>query len=120
MNNQDALEFIRTYFDELFRKRIIAALDQYLDEMYYDDDIGDSSVNHIENSKAFLAEWFKAEPTLGVDVKEAIAQDNVITAFLEWYVIQHNAKRVIQKGVAIFVVKDRKIIKRHTYIYFKE
>jgi hypothetical protein len=28
-------------------------------------------------------------------------------------------KRVIRKGVAIFVVKDQKILKRHTFVYFE-
>ena len=120
MNNQEGLEFIRNYFDELFGKRNIAVLDLYLDENYFDDDIGDSAINHRENSKEFLAEWFRVQPTLGVEVRDAITQDNVISAFLNWFVIESNVKRIIQKGVAIFVVNNQKILKRHTYIYFKE
>lgn len=32
MNNQESLEFIRKYFDELFGKRNVDALDVYLDK----------------------------------------------------------------------------------------
>ena len=104
----------------MFVKRNIAAIDLYLDENYFDDDIGDSEVDHRKNSKEFLTEWFKIQPTIGVDVIDALTQDNVISAFLNWFVIESNTKRIIQKGVAIFVVNNRKILKRHTYIYFEE
>jgi hypothetical protein len=120
MNNQEALEFIRKYFDELFGKRNINALDVYLDKDYFDDDIGDPSVDHIQNSKEFLAALFRQRPGLGVDVKDAIVHDDVIAAFLEWVVNENDVKRTIRKGVAIFVVKDQKILKRHTYVYFEE
>ena len=117
MNNQEGLEFVRKYFDELFGKRNIAALDFYLDENYFDDDIGDPEVDHIQNSKAFLTELFKVRPTIGVEVKDAIAQDNVISAFLNWHVLENDTKRILWKGVAIFVLKNQKILKRHTYMY---
>ena len=117
MNNQESLEFIRMYFDELFGKRNINALDLYLDNDYFDDDIGDPQTDHIQNSKEFLAKLFKENPTIGVEVKDAIARDGVISAYLEWFVIEDNRKRIIRKGVAIFVVKDQKIRKRHTFIY---
>jgi hypothetical protein len=120
MNNQAGLEFIRKYFDELFGKRNIGALDLYLDENYFDDDIGDAEVDHLENSKEFLAEWFRVQPTIGVEVIDAITQDNVISAFLNWFVIESNTKRIIQKGVVIFVVNNQKILKRHTYIYSEQ
>jgi len=120
MNNQEGLEFIKKYFDELFVKRNIDALYTFLDENYFDDDIGDPEINHLENSKAFLTELFKAQPSIGVDVKDAITLDNVITAYLNWFVVENNAKRIIRKGIAIFVLKDQKILKRHTYIYYQE
>jgi hypothetical protein len=50
MNNQESLEFVRTYFDELFGKWNLAALDLYLDKEYFDDDIGDPNVDHIHFS----------------------------------------------------------------------
>lgn len=85
MNNQEGLEFIRKYFDELFGKRNLDALDFYLDRNYFDDDIretdddiGETDVDHIKNSKAFLKEWFRTRPSIGVDVKDAMAQDDVI------------------------------------------
>jgi SnoaL-like domain len=120
MNNQEGLEFIRNYFDELFRKRNLDALDTYLDKDYFDEDIGDGAVDHIRNSKAYLTKLFKTRPSVGVDVKDAITQDNVISAFLEWFVVENNAKRVIMKGVAIFEVHGVRIQKRHTYLYYRE
>lgn len=118
MNNQEGLEFIRKYFEELFSKRNIDCLDLYLDEQYSDDDIGDAQANHKENSKKFLAEWFRKQPTIGVDVIDAMAQDNVITAVLHWFVLESNVKRIVKKGVAVFVLNQRKILRRHTYLYF--
>jgi predicted SnoaL-like aldol condensation-catalyzing enzyme len=120
MNNQEGLEFIRKYFDELFGKRKIDALDLYLDQDYFDDDIADPQVDHLKNSKEYLAELFKEKPTIGVDVKDAITRDNLISAFLEWFVIENNVKKITRKGVAIFVVNNQKIVKRHTYVYYEE
>ncbi len=120
MNNQESLEFIRTYFDELFGKRNVDALDVYLDKDYFDDDIADSNVDHIKNSKEYLLELFGRQPTIGVDVKDAIVQDDVISAFLEWFVVGNGVKRVIRKGVAVFVINGHKICKRHTYVYYEE
>lgn len=117
MDNQESLDFIRNYFDELFGKRNLDALDVYLDKDYFDDDIGDPDIDHIENSREYLADLFRIHPTIGVDVSDAITKDDVISAFLEWFVFENNIKQVIRKGVAIFVVKDRRILKRHTFIY---
>lgn len=119
MNNQEGLEFVRTYFDELFGKRNLDALDVYLDKDYFDDDISEPSIDHIKNSKEYLAELFKERPTIGVDVKDAIVHDNVISAFIEWFVRENNVKKTIRKGIAIFVVNHQKIQKRHTYIYYE-
>lgn len=120
MNNQESLAFIREYFDELFVRRNIDALDVYLDKDYFDDDISDPTVDHIKNSKEFLTELFKQSPTIGVEVKDAITQDGVISAFIEWSVREISAKRIIRKGVAIFVVHNQQILKRHTFIYYEE
>lgn len=117
MDNQESLDFIRNYFDELFGKRNLDALDVYLDKDYFDDDIGDPDIDHIENSREYLADLFRIHPTIGVDVSDAITKDDVISAFLEWFVFENNIKQVIRKGVAIFVVKDRRIRKRYTFIY---
>lgn len=118
MNNQEALTYIQTYFDELFVKRNLDAIDLYLDKDYFDDDIGDPGIDHVQSSKEFLAALFKNEPTIGVDVKDAVVHDNVIAAFVEWFVHEQNEKRIIRKGLAIFALNDQKILKRHTYIYF--
>ena len=120
MNNQESLEFIRNYFEELFGRRNVDALDAYLDPEYFDDDIGDPGVDHIKNSKEYLLNLFREKPTIGVEVKDAVTRDDVISAFLEWFVAENGARRVILKGVAIFVLRDQKILKRHTYIYYRE
>ena len=120
MNNQESLEFVRSYFDELFGKRNVDALDVYLDPDYFDDDIGDPGIDHIQNSKEYLLSLFKKKPTINVEVKDAVTGDNVVSAFLEWFVTENRERRIIMKGVAIFVLRNQKILKRHTYIYFQE
>ncbi len=119
MNDQEAFEYIHNYFDQLFGKRNTSALDLYLDRDYFDEDIGDPAVDHIQNSKEYLAQLFREQPSIGVDVRAAIARDDVISAFLEWYIIENGVKRVIRKGVANFVVKNGKIIRRHTFVYYE-
>jgi hypothetical protein len=120
MNNQESLEFIRTYFDELFGKRNVDILDVYLDKDYFDDDIGDPNVDHIESSKEFLLNLFNEKPTINVDVTHVMAHDNVISAFLEWFITENNVRRSVIKGLAIFALRDQKIFRRHTFIYFRE
>jgi hypothetical protein len=117
MNNQEGLDYIRGYFGELFGKRNINALDNYLDQAFFDDDIGDPSVDHVQKSKEYIKDLFKREPTIGVDVIDAITYDNVITAYLVWYRMAANEKQIIRKGVGIFVMNDRRINRHHTYIY---
>ena len=120
MKDRESLEFIRGYFDELFGKRNVDALDVYLDPEYFDDDIGDPNIDHIQSSKQYLLQLFEDKPTIGVEVQDAIGRDGVISAFLEWFVIENDRKRTILKGVAIFVLRSQKILKRHTYIYYRE
>lgn len=117
MDRQEALEFIRGYFAELFVRRNLDVLDEYLSSDYFDEDIGDPTVNHIQNSKEFLREWFEREPSIGVDVIDGMVHDDVITAYLEWFKYSGSVKQSIQKGVAVFVVKGRKIVRRRTFIY---
>ncbi len=117
MNNQQALEYIRKYFDELFANRNVNILDEYLDPDYFDDDIADPAVDHIQCSKEFLNDLFRKQLTIGVNVQDAMTRDDVISAYLEWYVEEDNNKRTIRKGVAIFCLKNQRILKRHTFIY---
>jgi predicted SnoaL-like aldol condensation-catalyzing enzyme len=117
MNDMEGFEFVSGYFEELFGKRNLDALDIWLDKKYFDDDIGDNDEDHIRNSKEYLQNMFRENPSIGVDVIKAITHDDVIAAFLEWYDMEGNIKRTLRKGVAMFVVKDGKIVKRHTYIY---
>ena len=119
MNNQEGLEFVRKYFDELFEKQNVDALDEYLDQDYFDDDIGDPTIDHIQSSKEFLKELFRRQQTIRVDVLDAITRDDVISAYLEWYFPENNEKRTIRKGVAIFVLRNQRISKRHTFIYYE-
>lgn len=120
MNDQEGFEYIRKYFDDLFGKRNVNALDVYLDPDYFDDDIGDPGVDHIQNSKEYLTNMFAQNPAVGVDVKAAIVRDGVISAYLDWHVTEKGVKRVIRKGVANFALKQGKIVKRHTFVYFEE
>lgn len=120
MNQQQSLEFIRTYFHKLFVEHNVDILDEYLDPDYFDDDIGDPHADHIRNSKEFLREWFKRCPTVGVEVLDVMTHDEVLTAYLEWFDHENGVRKSLQKGVAIFVMKDKKIIKRHTFIYTKQ
>jgi hypothetical protein len=120
MNDQESFEYIRRYFEELFVQHNVDALDEYLDPDYFDDDIGDPAIDHIANSKEYMRQWFMAQPSIGVEVSSARAKDNVISAFLQWHVRENGFKRVIRKGVAISVLRDRKILKRHTFIYYNE
>jgi len=119
MNDQEALEYISGYFGELFDKRNLEALDDYLDPDYFDDDIGDPAVDHISNSKEYLRQWFIEQPSIGVEVRGVSVKDDVISAFLEWYVSENGIKKVIRRGVAIFVLRNQRIIKRHTFIYYE-
>lgn len=120
MNNTEALAYIKTYFYEIFGKRNLASLDIFLDENYFDDDIGDPTVNHRENSKEYLANLFRDHPGMGVNVMDAMVHDNVIAAFLEWYLDVNDRQKVLRKGVAIFMLQGDKIVKRHTFVYFQE
>lgn len=120
MNHQESLDFIRKFFEELFVQRNLDALDRYLAEDYFDDDIADPHVDHLRNSKEYLQELFRKSPTIGVEVTDAFARDKVISAFLEWFVCEDNLKRTIRKGVAIFVVNNQKIVRRHTFVYYEE
>ena len=119
MKDRESLEFIRGYFDELFGRRNVDALDVYLDTEYFDDDIGDPNIDHIQSAKQYLLNLFKDKPTIGVEVQDAVGRDGVISAFLEWFVTENNRRRIILKGVAIFVLRAQKILKRHTYIYYR-
>ena len=120
MNDDEAFDFIKTYFYKLFSKRNLDCLDIYLAKDHFDDDIGILEKDHIRNSKEYLSKWFIDEPTIDVDVIKVISNDNVITAYLNWYVIRNNQKHIIKKGIGIFTIREMKIVKRHTYMYFSE
>lgn len=117
MDQKEALAFIRDYFEALFIRHDVAILDVYLDGQYFDDDIGDPNGDHIQYSKEYLTELFKVKPTIGVDVNRTMVFDHVITAYLDWFELEQGQKKVFRKGVAIFVMNGRKILKRHTFIY---
>lgn len=120
MNDQEALEFIKGYFDDLFVKRDVTALDRYLDKNYFDHDIGDPSIDHIQNSKQYLQKLFEREPSIGVNVIRVMTHDEVITAFLEWTMVKDRVRRATMKGVASFLIRNGRILKRHTFIYWRE
>jgi predicted SnoaL-like aldol condensation-catalyzing enzyme len=120
MHHAEALAFVKEYFYELFEKHNLEALDTYFDEEYIDDDIGDPGIDQKQNAKAYLANLFKAKPAIGVEVIEVSAQNGVISAFLEWFEKEDGRKHTFRKGVALFVLRNRKILRRHTFIYYDE
>lgn len=118
MNDFEAHTFIKKYFHELFVKRNIDSLDLFLHQDYWDDDIGDSNVDHIIDSKNYLKELFIRIPTINVEAIKTIIDENVITSYLHWIYTQDNQKIVWQKGIANFILSGNKIIKRHTFIFY--
>ncbi len=117
MDQTQALVFIRGYFHELFDLHRLEALDVYLHQDYFDDDIGDPSVDHRQNSKEYLEDLFKLDPCIKVKVVDGLFHDGVITTYLEWFREEPGRELSLYKGVAMFVIKDEKILKRHTFIY---
>ena len=118
MNNKEAYEYIRTYFHRLFVERDISALDEYLHPDYWDDDIGESGISHIDNSKQFLYSLFQRLPNIDVNVENVMCNENVITVCLQWVDLHGGHPEILRKGIAVFVLTERKISRRHTYIYF--
>ncbi|NNG01961.1 MAG: nuclear transport factor 2 family protein [Desulfobacteraceae bacterium] len=118
MTAAQADRFIKDYFFELFEKRNIEALDQYLHEDYWDDDIGETGVDHLENSKRYLSNLFQQFPSIRVDVLNSAVEHDVITAYLEWSYKMDSRKVIWKRGIGIFVLNSNTIIKRHTYIYY--
>ena len=119
LDNKDAFTFIEEYFSVLFKERKLEKLNDYLHQEYWDDDIGASGIDHIENGKQYLTQLFERKPKVGVIVKSAMICDNVITAYLEWYNDVTEMKSLWLKGIGLFVMDSGKIRKRHTFIYQK-
>ena len=119
MDPLDAKEFLQAFFDRLFIRHDLGALDESLDPDYFDDDIGDPSADHIANSKEFLKALWQREPEMRVQVAEVSVHDDVICAFLEWIKNDNGKTYCFYKGVAIFVMTGNRILKRHTFIYEK-
>jgi DNA-binding phage protein len=117
MNTQEATEYIRNYFKKIFKDHDLSYLDDILHPEYWDDDIGIEGENHIENSKNYLKEVFETINEANVEVTNVNTKDNIISAYLEWTRNEKNKRIVYMKGIGIFEINNRKIIKRHTYIY---
>jgi hypothetical protein len=118
MTDRQALAFIRKYFDDLFVKRDPQTLDVYLHPDYADDDIGAGTADHWGNAKRFLEDLFRRKPTIAVTVHKAMINNDVISADLEWFERPGGIKRTWMKGIGIFTLKGRRILRRHTFIYF--
>ena len=115
-NEADA--FITNYFKKLYIEHDIESLGAFLDAAYWDDDIGVEENDHIKNSKEYLKILFEDNPTIGIDIIEVTVHDNVISAYLTWFVKNEEKLEIIRKGIAIFEMNIMKISKRHTYIYY--
>ena len=106
-------------FRQITPDRDLSALDEYLHPNHWDDDIGQSSIDHIQNSKEYLTDLFHSIPTIGVEVHHTTITDNVITSYLEWFHEDKGRKITRMKGVGIFVMEGSQILKRHNYMYYK-
>ncbi len=120
ITQKQAEAFVKRYFELLFVDRDIESLDLNLDPNYWDDDIGKQGINHIQNSKEYLQQLFIKNPTIGVEVGNILTQDSTITSYVSWFILNGKERKVIKKGIAIFEMKNWKIAKRHTYVYFEE
>lgn len=120
MTDAQAAAFLAEYFKTLFIDRDLARMSDYLHPDYWDDDIGDPKCDHIENGKQYLLSLFESKPNVGVIVKRAVIEDEVITAYLEWYDDLQNPESLWLKGIGLFEMDRGKIRKRHTYIYQKK
>jgi len=118
MDDDEAFDFVYDYFNEVFNKRNADALDQFLDGDYWDADIGAEKRDHVRGSKEYLTAFFRNNPDVMIEVVKVMSRDNVITAFLEWYEESGRDRRILKKGVGIFVMKGQKIQKRATHLYF--
>ncbi len=120
ITQKQAEAFVKRYFELLFVDHDIESLDLNLDPNYWDDDIGKQGINHIQNSKEYLKQLFIKNPTIGVEVGNILTQDSTITSYVSWFILNGMERKVIRKGIAIFEMKNWKIAKRHTYVYFEE
>ncbi len=119
MNDTEGLAYIRKYFDQIFNDRDTDKLEVFLAKEYDDDDIPDSEIDHIKNSREYLANLFQEIPTIQVKVNGAVTYDNIIVTFVEWYRTEQGIKQPLKKGICLFTLNNEdRIIKRHNYIYF--
>lgn len=120
MDQAFADRFVRDYFHALFVERDVDSLDTYLDKNYWDDDIGPNETDHVANAKKYLRTMFKERPGAGVDVMRVLTLDDTITSYLYWYAVDGGVKTIMMKGVAIFEMKENRIARRHTHIYWRK
>ncbi len=119
MNDDEGRAYIQKYYDQVFNGRNIDELEVFLDKEYDDDDIPDTEIDQIKNSREYLTNLFQKIPSIKVIVNGAITHDNIIVAFLEWYRIEKSLEQSLKKGICIFTINsENKIIRKHNYIYF--
>ena len=120
MTDQEAAEFVRDYFVTLFETRDLSALEQYVHPDYFDDDIGDPEIDHVEAGKGYLQSLYQRHPTINVTPIRTIVQDEVISSYLEWSTTASGERTVHVRGIALFVMESGRILKRHTFIYYND
>ncbi len=119
MNDEEGLVYIRKYFELIFNGRNTAALEVFLAKEYDDDDIPDTEIDHIKNSREYLINLFQEIPTIKVIIHRAATYDNIIVAFIEWCRAEEGIVQPLKKGICLFTLNnENRIIKRHNYIYF--
>lgn len=118
VRRQDYHAFLTHYFRVLFEEKNVEALDEYLADTYYDDDIGPECTDHKENSKRYVRNLFTRFPDLRVRVTHVREKDEVVTAYLEWVMSGNGHEVLWKKGIGIFHIHNNRILRRHTYIYY--
>lgn len=111
--------YIEEYFNTLFVERNLDKINEFLHPNYWDDDYGVAGTDHIEGTKDYLLDLFNKIPKVGVKVNKVDSHDNVIIAYLEWYYDIQDTNSLWQKGVGTFLIESGRIIKRNTFIYYK-
>ncbi len=112
-----AKRYLQNFFNELFVKKDLSCLDRYLDPGYFDYDIGPAVDDHIQNSKDYILEAYKTDPTRHVVVREVRKVERAYCAHLVWRYSENGVEKTRFEGVATFVIENGRIKRRSTLMF---
>ena len=115
-----AKRFLRNYFHELFVKKDVSCLDRYLSPDYFDSDIGPGVKDHVRNSKDYILNMYKTDPTLHVIVREVRKVERAYCAHLVWRHSENGIENTRFEGIATFIIEKNKIKRRSTLLFNQE